>query len=472
MHIYFMGICGTAMGNAALLLREAGHTVSGSDAGVYPPMSQLLKDAGITILPGYNPARLASLQSELVVIGNAQTRGNPEVEWLLQTRALPWTSLPALLGERVLRNRRNLVIAGTHGKTTTTAISTHLLRANGIRSGHLIGGVSLDNTPGAEMGDVDAPFVIEGDEYDSAFFDKRSKFLHYYPNILVVNNLEFDHGDIFRDLADIQRSFHHVVRILPQDGFLLLNGDDANLEPLRHAPWTQVLSVGCGTGNDLRIEDFRDGPHGSQWRLTWRGAVWETVTWSLNGLFNARNAAMGALAAALSQYPDDPTRLKLSALENFRGMRRRMELRGTRGDYHLLEDFAHHPTAIRETLVSLRSRYPGLPVTACFEPRSNTAVRHHFQDAFRDALALADRVWIAPLHRPEAIPEEERLQTDQLAADLRVRGIDAMAHESLTSLETALKNETEADPIAPGVTVVFSNGAFGGILGRLSICQP
>src|SRR5471030_989197 len=256
MRIYFMGICGTAMGNAALLARAAGHDVLGADAGVYPPMSTVLAEAGIALHEGYDPARLARLAPDLVVIGNALSRGNPEVEWLLETRGLPFTSLPAMLHDFVLRGRRNLVIAGTHGKTTTTALTAFLLREAGADPGFLIGGVPQDPPVGSHLGAEVDPFVIEGDEYDSAFFDKRSKFIHYAPHIAILNNLEFDHGDIFRDLADVQRTFSHLVRIVPRNGFVLMNGDDENLHALGAFPWTTTVSVGTGEGNDLRIADF------------------------------------------------------------------------------------------------------------------------------------------------------------------------------------------------------------------------
>lgn len=218
-----MGICGTAMGNAALLLRQAGHEVLGADTGIYPPMSTVLREAGVTIHEGYDPERLRQLAPDLVVIGNAMSRGNPEVEWLLDTRAIPFASLPQLLHDLVLRTRRNIVVAGTHGKTTTTSLAAFLLREAKTDPGWLIGGVPLDPPTGTNLGAAGGPFAIEGDEYDSAFFDKRSKFIHYAPRIAVLNNLEFDHADIFRDLADIQRTFSHLVRIVPRSGYVVMN---------------------------------------------------------------------------------------------------------------------------------------------------------------------------------------------------------------------------------------------------------
>ncbi len=464
--IYFMGICGTAMGNAALLLHRMGYSVSGSDTGVYPPMSELLADAGIAIEPGYDPDRLAALNPDLVVIGNVQTRGNPEVEWLLETRAIPWTSLPQLIGERILRDRRNVVITGTHGKTTTTALTAFLLRANACECGFLVGGVSRDLPEATALGHPDTPFVIEGDEYDSAFFDKRAKFIHYHPTILAINNLEFDHADIFRDLADIQRSFSHLTRLVPRNGWILLNGDDPNVEPLRECPWTRHRTVGTDPGADLVVHDFAESAGGSRFALSWKGRLWAEVTWPLSGLYNARNAAMAALAAGLAKHPEDPTRLDLSPLRAVRGVRRRLELRTTRPGLRLYEDFAHHPTAIRETVRSLRQRFPGEHLTACFEPRSNTAARRFFQESLRDALGESDRVWLAPIHRSETIPQHDRLDTARMVRELQSMGREAVAFGAFADLEASLQREMERSVERPRIICVFSNGAFGGILAR------
>ena len=273
MKIYFMGVCGTAMGNAALLARAAGHEVLGSDVGVYPPMSHVLAEAGIVVHEGYDPIRLEKLAPDLVVIGNAMSRGNAEVEWLLDTRALRFTSLPALLHDFILRLRRNVVVAGTHGKTTTTAMTAFLLRENGRDPGYLIGGVPQDPPTGHHLGLLQDPFVIEGDEYDSAFFDKRSKFIHYAPTVAVLNNLEFDHADIFRDVADIQRTFLHLTRIVPRNGWVVVNGDDSNLAALGGLTWTRVMRVGVGDGCDVRIVDFSEANDGIRFRLLWRGTA-------------------------------------------------------------------------------------------------------------------------------------------------------------------------------------------------------
>ena len=464
MKIYFLGICGTAMGNAALLARASGHEVSGADTGVYPPMSTVLAAAGITVHPGYEAARLERLAPDLVVVGNAMSRGNPEVEWLLETRALPFTSLPALLHDTVLRRRRNIVVCGTHGKTTTTALCAFLLRAAGFDPGFLIGGVPQDPPCGAHLGQADAPFVIEGDEYDSAFFDKRSKFIHYAPHVAVLNNLEFDHADIFRDLADIQRSFSHLTRIVPGNGWIVLNGDDPNLAALGRTSWTRQVRVGRGADNDVVLADFAETPAGASFRLSWRGRAWAQVEWGLSGEFNARNAAMAATAAALALRPDDPTGLQLGALASFRGVRRRQEIRLAVAGLTVIEDFGHHPTALAATLDSLRARHPDARLTAVFEARSNTARTKRMQDAFTGALARADAVFLGPVSRAEQVPAAERFAPEEVVAQLLARGRDAVTAPTNADLLVRLTASVRPGGARPEVVVFFTNGSFDGII--------
>ncbi len=465
MKIYFMGICGTAMGNAALLARAAGHEVAGADAGVYPPMSTVLAEAGIAVHDGYDPARLAGLAPDLVVIGNAMSRGHPEVEWLLDTRALPFISLPALLHELILKDRRNLVICGTHGKTTTTALAAFLLRANGRDPGYLIGGVPQDPPTGHHLGAAGDPFVIEGDEYDSAFFDKRSKFIHYAPHIAVLNNLEFDHADIFRDLADVQRTFGHLARIVPRNGFVVLNGDDENLRALGPLPWTRIVRVGTGADNDLRIAGFAESAGAAAFQLAWRGAPWAEVKWPLPGLFNARNAAMAACAAGLALDEKNPAALRLDALAHFRGVKRRQEILASTPRLTIIEDFGHHPTALAETLRSLRVRFPGATLTAAFEPRSNTARTRALQADFARALALADEVYLGAVNRAEKLAADERFDGDSVARELAAHGVRAQTFAD----NRALLQKLQADTLPPAaalarVAVFFTNGSFDGII--------
>jgi UDP-N-acetylmuramate: L-alanyl-gamma-D-glutamyl-meso-diaminopimelate ligase len=465
MRIYFLGICGTAMGNAALLARAAGHEVLGSDVNVYPPMSGVLAEAGIPVHPGFDPARLAALAPDLAVVGNAMTRGNPEVEWLLETRAIAFTSLPAMLHEFVLKKRRNIVVCGTHGKTTTTALAAFLLRENGRDPGFLIGGVPLDPPAGSHLGSEDEPFVIEGDEYDSAFFDKRSKFIHYAPHVAVINNVEFDHADIFRDLADVQRTFEHLARIVPRNGWIVENGDDANVRGLGPAPWTRIVRVGLGEGNDAVISDFAETGSGSEFALAWRGQAWARVRWRLSGLFNARNAAMAAVAAGLC-VAEDPRGLSLEALARFRGVRRRQEALVKSPELTVIEDFGHHPTALSETLGSVRARFPDAVLTAVFEPRSNTARIRILQDDFSRALGRADEVYLGAVSRPGQLREGERFDAEAVARDLAGRGVAARAFPSNSALLDALAAQTLPPKGRPRVVVFFSNGSFDGIIGR------
>ena len=465
MRLYFMGICGTAMGNAALLARAAGHEVLGADSGVYPPMSTVLAQAGITLHEGYDPVRLERLAPDLVVVGNAMSRGNAEVEWLLDTRAIPFTSLPAMLADLVLKRRRNIVVCGTHGKTTTTSLTAFLLREAGRDPGFLIGGVPQDPPVGAHLGAESDPFVIEGDEYDSAFFDKRSKFIHYTPHVAVLNNLEFDHADIFRDLADVQRTFNHLARIVPRNGWIVANGDDENLRALGPMAWTQVVRVGVGEGNDTRIVDFKEHAAGTEFTLLWRGSPWARVAWSLPGIYNVRNAAMAATAAGLALHPENPAALALGALARFRGVKRRQETLLSNERFTVFEDFGHHPTAVGETLRSLRARFPGAKLTALFEPRSNTTRLKIMESAFVGALAHADSAYLGPVHRPEKLRPEERLDTESVARQLAAEGVDAhCAPSNAALLEKLIAHTTGEHATRPRVVVFFTNGTFDGIM--------
>ena len=460
MRIYFMGICGSAMGNVACLLKEQGHTILGSDAGAYPPMSDVLSKAGISIHEGFDADRLAGLNVDLIVIGNAMSRGNPEVEWLLDHPTMPYVSLPELCREHLLKDRLPVVVTGTHGKTTTSTLTAYLLESAGESPGWLIGGVPRDLSGGSKLGTGQA-FVIEGDEYDSAFFDKRSKFIHYRPRIAILNNLEFDHADIFRDLADVQRTFSHFTRIIPASGYAIYNGDDTNLRKLLPVDWTRCLQVGTEEGNDLQIEGFIDQPQGSSFSLIWQGRHWARIDWKLHGLFNARNAAMAALASALVSGHEDPTAFSLNELTHFKGVARRQDVLFENQRWIVLEDFAHHPTAVSGALEALRAAHPEKPIHACFEPRSNTAAGAYFQSEFTDALAYADFTYLGPVYRSERMRPEERLDTCAMAKNLTTEDRRGYAFESNADLLEQLKETVLQD--AGGLIVFFTNGSFDGI---------
>jgi len=464
MHVYFLGICGTAMGNIAVLLKELGNRVSGSDRKVYPPMSDVLRRNDIEILEGFDVDRLVSLDPDLVVVGNSTVRGNEEFEWLLAEKKIPFTSLPALIHDQLLKNRLSIVVAGTHGKTTTATLTTFLLRENGVDPGYFIGGVPHDLPSGASNGSPDAPFVIEGDEYDSALFDKRSKFIHYAPNIAIVNNIEFDHADIFRDLADVQRSFNHFLRIVPDNGYILLNGDDPAVAALAPVSWGTTYRVGTGAGNDLQIADFTESSAGAEFSLIWQGKLWEKVRMPLGGIFNARNAAMAALAGALAEVPERVTDFKLSALADFRGVKRRQERLFSSEELLVIEDFGHHPTALKQALQSFRTAYPDRKLTAIFEPRSNTSRRNIHQKELIESLCEADEIYLGPVSRPEMLSDRERLDLEAVTDELKKNGRFAAHFSTNRDLLEELRTNTFDRDRAARLVVFFSNGSFDGII--------
>ena len=475
MRVFFIGVCGTAMGNAAILLKKQGHQVAGSDAGVYPPMSDVLIDAGIELFEGFNEKIMLDWRPDRVVVGNAVSRGNEQVEFVLRTRDIPFVSLPQLIGEDLIKNRPSIVVAGTHGKTTTTSLTAFALEQIGLSPGYLVGGVPLDLPSGNELGTEGAPFVIEGDEYDSAFFDKRSKFIHYRPKILILNNLEFDHGDIFRDLQDISRSFTHLLRIVPSNGFILRNGDDENLLALPNASWCETFSVGTRDKNDLRIANFKENSNGTQFDLVWRDSHISSINWQMPGEFNARNLAMSFLATALAQTASlgievdqgNPfAGLTLPDYSSCKGVKRRQEILVDRSGMLVISDFAHHPTAIEGTLKSMRARWPERKIIACFEPRSNTATTNIFQDRFADALGIADEILLGAVHRAEKISVEKRINTQSMIERIKSLGKTGSSFVKNSELGNYLESiNSEGDE---KLVVFFSNGSFDGVINRFA----
>ncbi len=462
MRIYFLGIAGTAMGNAALLLRAMGHEVLGCDQAIYPPMSTMLEDADIEIMQGYSVERLQRLAPDLVVVGNAYSRGNEEVEFLLESRSIEYTSLPEVLRRFVLSERRNIVVTGTHGKTTTTAITAFLLEQASQDPGYMIGGAPIDPARGWRVGYEGGPFVIEGDEYDSAFFDKRSKFIHYLPQVVILNNLEFDHADIFRDLQDVKRTFSHLLRLVPKNGYVLVNADDENALSLTDLDFTTVYRVGTAHDADLRIENYETTADGSRFELHWQGRLWASVEWAMTGLFNARNAAMASLAAALASgsiVDFDP-----SALSRFRGVKRRQQIRFRSDKLTVIEDFGHHATAVRDTLSALRSRFKDTQIVACFEPRSNTSRLEMMRAPTIAALQLADVAYIGAVKSRNS-DGVELMDTHSLATDLEAVGTVARAFDSNEELFGALQAYAQGQGGAT-LVIFFTNGSFGGVIER------
>jgi UDP-N-acetylmuramate: L-alanyl-gamma-D-glutamyl-meso-diaminopimelate ligase len=455
-NFHFLGICGTAMGSIAAALQQRGFKVTGSDENVYPPMSIFLEKKGIALKEGYRAENIPP-GTDIVVIGNAMKRGNPEVEAVL-SRKLLYLSLPEVLRNYFLRGRHNLVVTGTHGKTTTTALLAWIMEKAGRKPGYLIGGLPKNFGQGARLNDSKY-FVIEGDEYDSAFFDKRSKFIHYLPELLIVNNIEFDHADIFNNLDEIKLSFRRLLNIVPQNGMVLLNGDDPNcVEVARHCP-APMIEVGFSKNCAQRIRDVAYSAGSARFKL---GE--DDFEIPLIGEFNVRNAAMAAIAARFYDVPK--TKIDI-AFESFSGIARRQEVRGEVRGVKVIDDFGHHPTAIAYTLQALRQRYRGHRLWAIFEPRSNTTRRAVFQQQLPDALKLADGVLIAQVAKLEQIPENERLNPEAVVDAIAKAGHPAFYERNAAAI---------VDRIVPmlkpkDVVVVFSNGGFDNIheklLGRL-----
>src|SRR5207248_9389134 len=368
---------------------------------VYPPMSTFLESKGIALFSGYRPENIPE-DADVIVIGNAMKRGNPEVEAILNGK-LYYTSLPEVLKELFLRDRHNLVVTGTHGKTTTTSLLTWILRVAKLDPSYMIGGIPANLKQGALFNDSKY-FVIEGDEYDTAFFDKRSKFVHYLPELVIVNNIEFDHADIFNNLDEIKLSFRRLLNIVPQNGMVVLNGDDANCVDVAKDCLAQMIEVGFSKNCAQRIRDVAYSSGGSRFKL---GE--ETFEIPLIGEFNVRNAAMAATAA---RFYDVPKTKIDNAFKRFSGIARRQEVRGEARGVKVIDDFGHHPTAIAHTMQALRHRYPGHRIWAVFEPRSNTTRRAVFQERLSDALKAADGVFISQVAKLEQIPENERLNPE------------------------------------------------------------
>ena len=441
MHIHILGICGTFMGGIAALARAAGHEVTGSDANVYPPMSTQLEALGIEIFQGYEPAHLDPVP-DCVVIGNVMSRGNPAVEHVLNRR-IPYTSGPQWLAEHVLRDRWVLGVAGTHGKTTTASLLAWILEATGLAPGFLIGGVPENFGVSARLGE--GPFfVVEADEYDTAFFDKRSKFVHYRPRTLVLNNLEFDHADIFDDLEAIERQFHHLVRTVPGEGLIVANAMDDNLEhTLARGCWTPVEGFAIDRG-EWQAEPL--AADGSRFRVLQHGKDVGTVDWALIGEHNMMNA-LAAIAAA--RHAGVPAQHAVDALGDFAGIKRRMQLRAEVGGVRVYDDFAHHPTAIRTTLAGLRARVGGERIVAVLEPRSNTMRMGVHRDSLAPALAGADEVL---LYAPPGLG----WSLDAVAEGLGGRGRVCASIEAI--VEHLVAHAAPGDHL-----LILSNGSFDGL---------
>lgn len=446
MKIHILGACGTFMGGVAILARRAGHDVSGADQHTYPPMSTLLESEGIVLHEGYTEEPMYD-EPDLVIVGNALSRGNPAVEYVLN-HGLKYTSGPRWLGENYLRDRKVIAVAGTHGKTTTSSMIAWILEYAGLNPGFLIGGVPLDFDVSAREGSE--YFVVEADEYDTAFFDKRSKFVHYRPQVAILSNLEYDHADIFPDLAAIETQFHHLVRTIPGKGIIISNGSDTNLEGvLSRGCWSNLQRFSFDGKHDWHVEMTK--PDGSELRFSFQQQDMGTLVWNHFGKHNAMNACT-AVAAAMAVGVSPTTAIE--ALTTFRGVKRRLELIAQNHDIHVYDDFAHHPTAIRLTLEGLRRKVGNARILVGLEPRSNTMRAGVHADELGPALIAADQVW---------------LKTGD--------GIDWDPNVALAPLEGRCKIVTRVDDMLqqmksslnPGDHVVFmSNGGFEAAPRRLA----
>ncbi|HWF43816.1 MAG TPA: UDP-N-acetylmuramate:L-alanyl-gamma-D-glutamyl-meso-diaminopimelate ligase [Candidatus Kapabacteria bacterium] len=454
MRIYFIGICGTAMGNGALLLRALGHEVGGSDDNIYPPMSLLLAEQGIAILPGY-VAKNLEWNPDIVVIGNAMSRGNEEVETVLDRR-IPYTSLPELLKREVIQGKTSIVVTGTHGKSTTSSLMAWTLESAGRHPSFLIGGVPENFHQGYQASPQSEFVVLEGDEYDTAFFDKRSKFFHYLPSTLIVNNIEFDHADIFNSVEEIKLAFKRLTNLVPRNGLIIANGDDSNVIDVLQNSSAPVWTFGISHNVNVRAVDIRYTDHSSIFTIRAIGHPEATLEIPMLGEFNVRNAL--AVTAAALHHGLSFEEIQ-QAFTTFKSIKRRLEFKGEFGGVTVYDDFAHHPTAIRETLHALRQRYPKERVIAIFEPRSNTTRRNIFQKELAECFADANVVFISQIARLHLLKEDERLDPQQVMNDLRAQRKDAYYLPDPPSIVAQV-----AKIAKPGdVVIVMSNGSFGGI---------
>ena len=454
--IHLIGICGTAMATLAAMLKRRGFDVRGSDQNVYPPMSEFLAEQEITTLQGYKPEHITA-ELDLVVVGNAISRGNPELEEVLD-RKIRYCSLPEAVRDHFLWGARSVVIAGTHGKTTTTSLTGWLLTHGGADPSVLIGGIA-DNFGGSFRLGGGREFVIEGDEYDSAFFDKSAKFLKYLPDIAVVSNLEYDHADIYPDLESIRLAFRRFVNLIPRRGLLLVGSDDPEARALAAGAHSRVESFGLAEGADWQAHHLQVEAGITRFSLRRKGEPAGAFEVPMLGAYNVRNAlAAIAVGAAVGLSTDTMS----AGLREFKGVRRRMQLRGTARGVSVYDDFAHHPTAIAETLAGIRSAYPDRRIWAIFEPRSATSCRKIFQHEFARAFADANRIVLPAIFR-STLPDEQRLSAEQLIADLKASGKDARYIPKVDDIVTAVARDARDGDLI----VIMSNGGFDDIHRKL-----
>jgi UDP-N-acetylmuramate: L-alanyl-gamma-D-glutamyl-meso-diaminopimelate ligase len=456
-HIHLIGICGTAMASLAGMLNERSFRVTGSDAAAYPPMSDFLASLRIPVAQPFNPANLKP-HPDLVVVGNAISRGNVELEYVLDER-IPFCSLPQILHDEFLRGKEVVVVAGTHGKTTTTSMLSWIFYSAGLEPSFLIGGIAENFGSSFALGSG-KHFILEGDEYDTAFFDKGPKFLHYFPDRVVLTSVEFDHADIYKDLEAVETAFKRLVNLVPRRGAMVAIDTGESVGRCIAKAFCPVERYGLQANADWRIVNLRFEPATTSWTVLKAGEPWVDLEFSLAGEYNVCNATAAAAMAAGCGIAKDQIQ---AALKTFKSVKRRLEVKARVNGITIIDDFAHHPTAIAGTLTALRSRYPGARLWAILEPRSNTLRRNVFQHQLANSLALADEIIVAGVFKSDAIPASERLDLMAVGGDLEQRGKRARIISGVDGIvEVAAPEMRSGDVVA-----ILSNGGFDGIYQKL-----
>jgi UDP-N-acetylmuramate: L-alanyl-gamma-D-glutamyl-meso-diaminopimelate ligase len=456
-HIHLIGICGTAMASLAGMLNERGFRVTGSDAAAYPPMSDFLSSLGIRVAQPFDAGNLAT-RPDLVVVGNAISRGNPELEYILDER-IPFCSLPQILHEEFLRGKEVIVVAGTHGKTTTTSMLSWIFASSGLKPSFLIGGIAENFGSSFSLG-TGKHFIIEGDEYDTAFFDKGPKFLHYFPDSAILTSVEFDHADIYKDLDAVETSFKRLVNLVPRRGRIIAFDSGESIERCIAKAFCPVERYGSKTLNGWKIANLEFQPELTRWTVLKDGAPWGQLEFALAGEYNVWNAT--AAAAMAFSYGISVTDIQV-ALKTFQSVKRRLEVKAHVNGITIIDDFAHHPTAIAGTLTALRGRYTGSRLWVVLEPRSNTMRRNVLQDALARSLALADEIIIAGVFKSDAIPVAERLDLMAVSTELQHQGKRARIISGADRIVATIAPELRSGD----VVAILSNGGFEGIYEKL-----
>jgi UDP-N-acetylmuramate: L-alanyl-gamma-D-glutamyl-meso-diaminopimelate ligase len=463
-HIHLIGICGTAMASLAGMLKERGFRVTGSDAAAYPPMSDFLHDLDIPVAQPFDAGNLEP-RPDLVVIGNAISRGNVELEHVLDQR-LAFCSLPQLLHDEFLRGKEVIVVAGTHGKTTTTSMLSWIFHCAGLDPSFLIGGIAENFGSSFQLG-AGKHFLLEGDEYDTAFFDKGPKFLHYFPDTVILTSVEFDHADIYKDLDAVETAFKRLVNLIPRRGRIIaFDGVAGNasgspsLERCLAKAFCPIERYGIGAGSNWRVTEMKFGSDRTAWTVLQGGQRWAQLEFALAGEYNVWNATAAAAMAFCCGIPREAI---VDALRTFKSVKRRLEVKGKVNGITIIDDFAHHPTAIAETLKALRARYPGSRLWAILEPRSNTLRRRVLQNDLARSLAMADEVVVADVFRSDAVPENERLELAALAAEIERNGRRPRLLADADSIVKTVAPEMHSGD----VVAILSNGGFGAIYEKL-----